>query len=71
MIAIVAERGQITIPKPIREQMGIFPSCALSFRVQDEKLILMKTDFSDPVRRVTGCVKTDKTTDEWMKELRG
>ena len=71
MIAIVAERGQVTIPKVLREQMGIRPSCALSFSVKDGMLVAVKADVSDPVSRVTGCVKTKKTSDELLKEIRG
>ena len=71
MNAIVAERGQVTIPKPLREKMGIRPSCALSFSVKDGMLIAVKVEASDPVSRLRGCLKTNKTTDEMIKELRG
>ena len=70
MIAIVAERGQVTIPKALREKMGIRPSCALYFSVKDGMLIAVKADSSDPVSRVTGCIKTKKTSDELLGELR-
>ena len=71
MTAVVAERGQVTIPKPIREKMGIRPSCALSFSVKDGMLIAVKVDTSDPISRWMGCLKTNKTTDEMIEELRG
>jgi len=95
MDAIVAEQGQVTIPKVLRDQLGIRPSCRLSFSVKGDMLIAVKADAPasadrvaeqtiqymglredapDPVSRVTGCLKTDKTTDELMKdvkELRG
>jgi len=71
MIAVVAERGQVTIPKTLREQMGIRPSCALSFSVRNGMLIAVKAETSDPVSRVVGCLKTTKTSDELLKELRG
>ena len=71
MNAIVAERGQVTIPKPIREKMGIRPSCVLSFSVKDGMLIAVKVETSDPISRWRGCLKTNKRTDEIIKELRG
>jgi len=71
MIAIVAERGQVTIPKSLREKMGIRPSCALFFSVKDGVLTAVKADSYDPVSRLRGCLKTKKTTDEIIKELRG
>ena len=71
MIAIVAERGQVTIPKILREKMGIRPSCALSFSVKDGALVAVKVTPSDPVSRVVGCLQTRKTSDEIVNELRG
>ena len=42
MIAIVTERGQVIIPKALREKMDIRPSCALSFSVKGDMLIAVK-----------------------------
>jgi len=71
MTAIVAERGQVTIPKAIRNRMGIRPSTVLEFSVKDGTLIAVKAVREDPVASVLGCLKTNRSSDDWMTELRG
>lgn len=71
MTAVVAERGQVTIPKALRDRMGIRPSTVLEFSVKNGALIAVKAVKSDPVSSVLGCLKTGRTSDEWMRELRG
>jgi antitoxin PrlF len=67
----VAERGQITIPKPIRERLGIKPGIILTFSARDGKLIATKITIGDPTQKYYGCLGKEKTTNEIMKELRG
>ena len=70
MRAIVAERGQVTIPKKIRKSLGIVPRTVLEFREKDGKLIVEKASDMDPVSEVLGCLKTDMNTDAIIDELR-
>ena len=70
MKAIVAERGQVTIPKKIRDNLGILPQTVLEFYEQDGKLIVEKASEMDPVSEVLGCLKTDMNTDAIINELR-
>ena len=69
--AIVADRGQVTIPKTLRDRMGIRPATVLSFSVKDGALIAVKAVKEDPVSYVLGCLKTSRSSDAWMAELRG
>lgn len=71
LTATVAERGQVTIPKTLRDRLGIKPATVLEFSVKNGVLMAVKTVRSDPVAAVTGCLKTGRRTDEWMNELRG
>jgi len=71
MNAIVAERGQVTIPKPLRQRMGITPKTVLDFHEENGRLIVVKASGRDPVSRVMGCLKSNKTTDALMAVLRG
>ena len=71
MNAIVAERGQVTIPKPLRQRMGIMPKTVLDFHEENGRLIVVKASGSDPVSRVMGCLKLNKTTSVLMEVLRG
>ena len=38
----IGERGQVTIPKDIREQFGLGPEIEVEFRVVDGSIILKK-----------------------------
>lgn len=40
--ATVGEKGQVVIPKPIRELFNIMPNSELLFDVEDEKIVLTK-----------------------------
>lgn len=71
LTATVAERGQVTIPKPLRDRLGIKPATVLEFRVKNGVLMAVKAAHEDPVSAVTGCLKTGRSTDDWMAELRG
>ena len=72
--AIVAERGQVTIPKVIRDRLGIGPGAVVSFELQDNKIIVSKELTADPIASVYGCL-TGATryasTEEYMTEIRG
>ena len=70
MKAIVADRGQVTIPKKLRDHLGIVPRTVLEFYEENGKLIAVKAAEEDPVAKVIGCLKTNNSTDEIMKELR-
>ncbi len=73
----VSERGQITIPKIIREQLGLRQGQQLDFEIQDGVLIGRKSVVGDPVIAVTGILghlDVDKTLEEsrgpkWNLEL--
>lgn len=71
MKAKVAERGQVTIPQELRKQLGIRPGTILDFEVQKGKLIGVKTESTDPVSQVYGCLGKTINTDELLQELRG
>lgn len=71
MKAVVAERGQITIPKPIRDRLGLTPGTLLDLREQNGKILAEKVALDDPVAQVRGCLKLRKSTDELLDELRG
>jgi AbrB family looped-hinge helix DNA binding protein len=71
MNAVVAERGQVTIPKPLRQRMGITPKTVLDFHEENGRLIVVKASGHDPVSRVKGCLKLNKTTNALMETLRG
>ena len=77
----VTEKGQVTIPKDIRDRLNIGPGSEVDF-VADEKgarLIVVSggqslepKDFESWINSVTGTFDTGgMTTDEYMEWLRG
>ena len=70
MKAIVAERGQVTIPKPLRDKLGIRPGTTLEFIAKDGTLVARKAE-TDPVSQVFGCLGRRINTDEFIRALRG
>ncbi len=71
MHSVIGERGQVTIPKKFRENMGLLPGTQLEFRQENGRLFIEKIWSNDPVEAVTGCLARGVDTDEVMKELRG
>ncbi len=72
MEATLAERGQVVIPKAIRDQLGLTPGALLTFSVEDGKLVIRKK-VDDAISRVRGRFKfaAGDSLDEWMRDTRG
>ncbi len=72
MDATVAERGQVVIPKAMRDQLGITPGMQLSFSVEDGKLVIRKK-IDDAISRVRGRFKFEPgdDLDSWSRDTRG
>ncbi len=72
MDATVAERGQVVIPKAMRDQLGITPGMQLSFSVEDGKLVIRKK-IDDAISRVRGRFKFEPgdDLDSWARDMRG
>lgn len=71
MTTTISEKGQITIPKPLRERLGLRKGQILEVREERGRLVLAKKDLQDPVDRVYGILKLNRSTDEIMNILRG
>jgi AbrB family looped-hinge helix DNA binding protein len=67
----VSEKGQVTIPKPLRERLGIRPGQELDFTAEKGRLVAIKVAATDPVEQVYGILKLRRSTDEIMATLRG
>lgn len=73
MEATVAERGQITLPKAVRDALGLSKGSKLKVELIDGRIILRK-DVDDALSRLRGRFKLAegfKTTDDAMRALRG
>jgi len=72
MEATVAERGQITLPKAVRDALGLTKGTKLKVELIDGRIVLRK-DVDDAISRMRGRIKLPPgvTTDDIMRELRG
>lgn len=66
----VTERGQITIPKELRDRLGIRPGQVVDFAEEGGRLVVTRRAGDDPVEAVYGILALDRSTDELMADLR-
>jgi antitoxin PrlF len=71
MKARVAERGQVTIPKVLRDRLGVKPGTILEFTEEKGRLVAVKSTSADPIAKVYGCLGRKFDTDAFMAEIRG
>jgi antitoxin PrlF len=72
MIATVTAKGQVTIPKPVRELLGILPGSKVEFRqAADGSIVLAPADDAKPVgrfARLRGHAGKGLATDALMRD---
>ncbi|MGH2765893.1 MAG: AbrB/MazE/SpoVT family DNA-binding domain-containing protein [Actinomycetota bacterium] len=71
MKSVVSERGQVTIPKAIRDRLGIRPGTQLDFEAERGRLVARKVNSQDPVDAVYGILKMEGSVDDFIREIRG
>jgi antitoxin PrlF len=75
MATTVTSKGQVTIPKPVRDHLGIVPGSQVEFRrAADGSIVIERTDGTrQPSRfaKVIGSAGPGLSTDEIMALLRG
>jgi len=71
MNARVSEKGQVTIPKPLRDRLGIRPGEVLDFEEKGGQLIARKSVAQDPVDTLYGMLALPARPDVLVDELRG
>jgi antitoxin PrlF len=71
MRTTVSEKGRVTIPKALRDQLGIGPGQVLDFEAEGGRLVARKAVAGDPVDAVFGAFGSGQLTDELIEVLRG
>ncbi len=73
MKTTVSEKGQVTIPKAIREKLGLRPGTVLDLTAVEGKLIGVKKEQEDPISRWLGKGKLPGglDVDEYLRQVRG
>jgi len=67
----VTEKGQVTIPKEIRDELGIQPGDEVTFERTDTGYIVRKEVDDSRFEKWRGVAETEKSVAERMSELRG
>jgi AbrB family looped-hinge helix DNA binding protein len=68
----VTERGQVTIPKKLRDRYGLHPDVEIDFVPDKDSIKIRKhTAATHPIREVFGILKRPSDVDTYMEEIRG
>jgi AbrB family looped-hinge helix DNA binding protein len=75
----ITTKGQVTIPKPMRDHLGLHPGSEVTFTLEpDGRVVLSKVAEAgaeltpaERIARVRGIARSTMTTDEIMLLLRG
>lgn len=71
----ISEKGQVTIPKKLRDQLGIRVGDELDFEIEHGRLVVAKLVEQDPLDAVWGMLPPEAleglSVDEWIDEMRG
>lgn len=70
MKGVLSSQGQVTIPKPVREALGLRPGDQIDFHVQGDVLIGRRKSPSEGLDRFVGILSDGRSTDEVMRHLR-
>jgi AbrB family looped-hinge helix DNA binding protein len=68
----ISERGQITIPKPLRDRFGMNHNVEVEITPTEQGLLIRKrTTVEHPVERVYAVLGRGGNTDDYIEEIRG
>ncbi|MBV9570722.1 MAG: AbrB/MazE/SpoVT family DNA-binding domain-containing protein [Alphaproteobacteria bacterium] len=74
----VTSKGQVTIPKRVRDGLGLKAGSKVEIEIQPGRVATLKpagkprqSDYAKRIESVRGTLKLGMTTDEFMKLMRG
>lgn len=67
----ITAKGQVTIPKMIRDRFGLRPGGQVRFVEKDRRVVLEKDEGGDVWDRYYGFLKINKRTNDFFRLLRG
>ena len=73
MTSTISAKGQITVPKAVRDKLGLRPGARVEFELTPDGALLRKGRRGGvrAVDRVLGILKRDVSTDALITEMRG
>lgn len=75
-MSTITSKGQVTIPKPVRDLLGLQPGATVNFEVTEDGRVFLQPEVSANIeassfRRLRGSASKKLTTDEIMQLTRG
>ena len=70
-MATVTSKGQITIPKKVRDALGIRTGSELAFEVEGESIRVRKIEDRRKIDRWRGALDLGEPVDDFVDRLRG
>jgi AbrB family looped-hinge helix DNA binding protein len=72
MRSSLSSKGQITVPIEVRQKLGLHPGTVVHFEVVEGGALLKKGERDrSPVDRVYGILRTNRSVDSVIDEMRG
>jgi antitoxin PrlF len=73
MKSIVSEKGQVTIPKAVRDRLGLAPGTELEFEAVGGRLVGRKVVKEDVFAKWRGRARLPKeqNVDQYLRDVRG
>ena len=72
MTSTISSKGQITVPKAVRDRLGLRTGTVVEFEVTGAGVMLRKGHKGiRPVDRVRGILGRSRSTDDLIDEMRG
>ncbi len=70
---VVSEKGQVTIPKPLRDRLGLRAGSVVEFQAVEGKLVGVKTEAADLLRKWLGKDRLPGglDVDAYLERIRG
>ncbi len=70
MRGALSSKGQVTIPKAVRDALGLRPGDLIEFSVRGDEIVGRRRGAGTQWSRLVGVLDSDRTTDDVMRELR-
>lgn len=73
LVATVTSKGQVTIPKKVRDRLGVHPGEDVGFEEKEGLVVIAKVVTKSPFDKWVGKLAKleGQTSDDLVKELRG
>ena len=68
----ISERGQITVPKRLRDRLGMYKDVEVEITPTEHGLLIQKRTVAEhPVEKISGILDDAFDVDQYIKDIRG